>query len=133
MIPADSLREIQLLNIEIGEACNLANRHILCPAHVGDRWRGARDGAPLTDAEIVALVVEAYERLGFRGLVVVPVTLLDLKNVHASAVGSQHGSALAASGCGGLFAASAAAGSGSGFMSMASSAMAQGLQRLVEV
>lgn len=69
MIPADSLRDVQLLNIEIGEGCNLADRHGLCPAHVGDRWRGARDGAPLTDAEIVALAVEAYERLGFRGLV----------------------------------------------------------------
>ena len=69
MIPADSLRDVQLLNIEIGEACNLTDRHALCPANVGDRWRGARDGAPLTDAEIVALAVEAYERLGFRGLV----------------------------------------------------------------
>lgn len=69
MIPANSLREIQLLNIEIGEACNLADRHEKCPASAGDRWRGARDGAPLTDAEIIALAVEAYERLGFRGLI----------------------------------------------------------------
>jgi hypothetical protein len=57
------MNTIQFLAVEIGAECNLAALHTKCPSALR-----ARTGTPLTDGQILALVVEAYEEHNFKGL-----------------------------------------------------------------
>lgn len=56
-----------LFTQEIGVGCNLASRHVQCPAHDPARYRGNLDSTRLMDdSTVVANAVRAWER-GFRG------------------------------------------------------------------
>jgi hypothetical protein len=58
----------QLLSIEITPLCNRGSEHKACPNRHPDRWMHSAGLRPMSDHQIVSLVVEAH-RMGFSGCV----------------------------------------------------------------
>lgn len=60
---------VQLLDFEIGKLCNLGPQHPECPNMSKDRWGTMGTPALLDDDTIVRCAVQAYNELGFTGLI----------------------------------------------------------------
>jgi len=63
------LRMLQMLEFELGKECNLGEAHSDCPNLHPDRFRFLDTSRELDDDTIVATAAEAYNVLGFTGLV----------------------------------------------------------------
>lgn len=59
----------QMLNFELGSACNLGHIHTDCPNMHRERYGSLDTARELTDDDIVACATRAYRELGFTGLV----------------------------------------------------------------
>jgi hypothetical protein len=60
---------VQMLEFELGSGCNLGTLHMECPNTHPDRYGALDVSRELDDDTIVACAVQAYQELGFRGLV----------------------------------------------------------------
>ena len=63
------LRLLQMLEFELGRECNLGPAHPECPNLHPERFARLDSSRELDDETIVGCAVEAYNRLGFTGLV----------------------------------------------------------------
>ncbi len=63
------LRTLQILQFELGSACNLAGGHTDCPSSHPERYADLDTSRKLDDDTIANSAIEAYRSLGFTGLV----------------------------------------------------------------
>lgn len=63
------LYPLQMLQFELGSACNLGTIHGDCPNTHPERFATLDTSKPLDDATIIRTAVESYRHLGFSGLI----------------------------------------------------------------
>ncbi|HUS38545.1 MAG TPA: SPASM domain-containing protein [Pirellulales bacterium] len=66
---AKPLRTLQMIEFELGSACNLGHMHPECPNLHPERYGNLDVSRELDDDTIISAAVDAYENLGFTGLV----------------------------------------------------------------